>query len=775
MKLLKPTYLLRTLLLLCAVAVVSSACERNETQSLSDKLDHMIANRQVYDCQKEQRIAELRHLLSVSCLTPAQEYEINDRLFGEFHKYKLDSAIRYMERNVLLARRLGDRRKGCLSGIRLAELYSSTGMSIEAKRMLDSIDRRSVPRDMLATYYKAYNRFYQQYVAFSGQRHFRELEERYQDSVIMFADTVSVRYKLDRLYQMSRRNQSHEMEVRLLGFLNSLEPDSQLYAECAYSVGSFYRRRGDDWLARKYYMLSAMTDIRNSTKENAAFQALATLYYRHDDLFRAFRYTQAAVEDALFSNVQFRTVQMSELYSIIIASHQAKESRTKHKLQYYLVLISVLSAVLVLLFIEDWRMGLSMLIVVPLGIGCFMSMFSGYEEKFQRTVTATKALNDTAVEYINGIEVIKAFSQSGTSYAKFVSAAKEGADCFIDWMRGSLFGQVAGMAIFPSTLLGILPVGCLLYMHGTLSAETFLAVIVLSFGVMQPLITAFSYTDDIAQVTTIVGEVAEVLSGEDMQRPERAEKLPADNAVELKDVRFAYHDKEVLHGIDLHIAPGTVNALVGPSGSGKSTIARLIASLWDVKDGEIDLGGVDIRTLPLAECTKHIAYVSQDNYLFDLSVMDNIRMGRKGATDAEVIDAAKKCGCHEFIMGLENGYQTVCGASGGHLSGGERQRISIARAMLKDAPIVILDEATSYTDPENEAVIQSALGRLVRGKTLLVIAHRLSTIADADQIIVVNQGKIEATGTQAELLASCPLYQTMWEAHISVKDDGEVA
>ena len=182
-----------------------------------------------------------------------------------------------------------------------------------------------------------------------------------------------------------------------------------------------------------------------------------------------------------------------------------------------------------------------------------------------------------------------------------------------------------------------------------------------------------------------------------------------------------------------------------------------------------------LATLPLAECTKHIAYVSQDNYLFDLSVMDNIRMGRKGATDAEVIDAAKKCGCHEFIMGLENGYQTVCGASGGHLSGGERQRISIARAMLKDAPIVILDEATSYTDPENEAVIQSALGRLVRGKTLLVIAHRLSTIADADQIIVVNQGKIEATGTQAELLASCPLYQTMWEAHISVKDDGEVA
>ena len=202
--------------------------------------------------------------------------------------------------------------------------------------------------------------------------------------------------------------------------------------------------------------------------------------------------------------------------NIIVERVDSIETTLAHLLPEMTANIVGALAVLVLLFMEDWRMGLSMLMVVPLGIICFMSMFSGYEEKFQRTVTATKALNDTAVEYINGIEVIKAFSQSGTSYAKFVSAAKEGADCFIDWMRGSLFGQVAGMAILPSTLLGILPVGCLLYMHGTLSAETFLAVIVLSFGVMQPLITAFSYTDDIAQVTTIVGEVAEVLSGEDM-------------------------------------------------------------------------------------------------------------------------------------------------------------------------------------------------------------------------------------------------------------------
>lgn len=430
-------------------------------------------------------------------------------------------------------------------------------------------------------------------------------------------------------------------------------------------------------------------------------------------------------------------------------------------------------AVLVLLFAVDWRMGLAMLIVLPLGIACFLSMFNGYEVKFQRAINSTKALNDTAVEYINGIEVIKAFGQSKTSYAKFVSAAKEGADCFIEWMRSCLFGQSAGMAIFPSTLIGILPVGCLLFMHGTLTAETFLTVIILSFGVMQPLITAYSYTDDLAQLGTIVGEVADILSEKDMQRPDTVQVLPKDNAIELKDVRFAYHEKEVLHGVSLRIEPGTVNALVGPSGSGKSTIARLVASLWDVDSGSITLGGVDIRTLPLKECTDRIAYVSQDNYLFDLSVMDNIRMGRKGATDEQVIAAARACGCHDFIMGLENGYQTICGSSGGHLSGGERQRISIARAMLKDAPVIILDEATSYTDPENEAVIQSALARLIQGKTLLVIAHRLSTVADADRIFVVKDGNIAAQGTQDELLESCPLYKEMWETHMSVKDNDE--
>lgn len=461
--------------------------------------------------------------------------------------------------------------------------------------------------------------------------------------------------------------------------------------------------------------------------------------------------------------------------SIIVERVDSIEVTLAHMLPEMTSNIVGALAVLVLLFCVDWRMALATLIVLPVGGAFFMMMFSGYGPKFRRAVESTKNLNDTAVEYINGIEVIKAFGRAKTSYGKFVAAAKEGADCYIEWMRSCLFGQSAGMAIIPSTLLGILPIGCLLYMNGSLPAETFITVIILSFGVMQPIITAFSYTDDIAQVRTIVGEVTDILEKKDLNRPKSAKVLPKDNSIELKNVRFSYRDEEVLHGVSLKVEAGTVNALVGPSGSGKSTIARLIASLWDVDSGSIELGGADIKELPLSECTRRMSFVSQDNYLFDLSVRDNIRMGRKGATDEEVAEAAKKCGCHDFIMSLENGYDTVCGSSGGHLSCGERQRISIARAMLKDAPIVILDEATSYTDPENEAVVQSALAKLIKGKTLLVIAHRLSTIADADRIFVINGGRVEAFGTQSELLKSCPLYRQMWEAHISVKDGDEEA
>ena len=416
------------------------------------------------------------------------------------------------------------------------------------------------------------------------------------------------------------------------------------------------------------------------------------------------------------------------------------------------------------------KLTLLSLLCVPVGAVFFGIMMRGSKESYDNCMVKTKALNDTAVEYINGIEVIKAFGKSRTSYEKFKVAAKEGADCFIEWMRRCNVWQNLAMILMPSFLLGLLPFGAVSYMNGSVTAADLLMLIILSLGLVSPFTTVASYMDDITKMGTIIGEVTEILEREELVRPEKLTQQPNGTDIVLKDVHFGYNDKEILHGIDLEIKQGTINALVGPSGSGKSTIAKLIASFWDTGSGSITFGGVDIKNIPLEDYNRYISYVSQDNYLFDETIMDNIRMGNINATDEDVINAAKACGCHDFIMKLEHGYKTVVGGAGGHLSGGERQRISIARAMLKNAPVVILDEATAYTDPENEALVQSSVAKLVEGRTLIVIAHRLSTIADADKIILINDGRAEACGSQSELLEKSQLYRQMWETHMSVKE-----
>lgn len=458
------------------------------------------------------------------------------------------------------------------------------------------------------------------------------------------------------------------------------------------------------------------------------------------------------------------------LKNIIVERVDTIETTMAHIVPEFTSNMLVPLGLLVYLFNLDWRMALASLVTIPIALVFFGGMMKGYEVNYQNAINKTKALNDTAVEYIGGIEVIKAFGKAQSSYEKFVVAAKEGADCYIEWMRGCNLYFNISLSVFPATMLSILPIGGLLYKGGSLEADVFVQVIILSVGLIASLMSVMSYKDDLARLDTIIGEVTGIITQSELPRPEKTKTLPQNYGITLENVTFGYHEKEVLHGIDMEIGEGTVNAFVGPSGSGKSTIAKLIASLWDVKSGNIKIGDVDIREISSEDYNKMIAYVSQDNFLFDQSVMENIRMGRQGATDDEVVEAAKKCGCHDFIMQLEKGYDTVVGGAGGHLSGGERQRISIARAMLKNAPIVILDEATAYTDPENEALIQASVARLVKGKTLIVIAHRLSTITDSDRIFVIKDGKVNSSGTHDELLKQNGLYADMWDAHISVKD-----
>lgn len=426
--------------------------------------------------------------------------------------------------------------------------------------------------------------------------------------------------------------------------------------------------------------------------------------------------------------------------------------------------------ILIYFFTIDYRLALWSLVPILVGFISYFGMMLDFKPNFEKTVKATKDLNDAAVEYIDGIEVIKAFSKTESSYEKFTTAATAYANSFISWMRKCSIFHALMMTITPYTLLTVLPLGAHYVANGTLTVNHFILCIILSLSIAGPLITAFSYTDDLGKIDVIVGEVVGILDQKELERPQKSIDIPRDNSITLKDVKFGYHDQEVLHGVNMSLQAGSVNAIVGPSGSGKSTIAKLIASLWDVDSGSIEIGGVNIKNIALDDFNKRIAYVAQDNYLFNETVRENIRQANPDATDEDIIEVTKKSGCYEFIMQLENGFDTIVGGAGGHLSGGERQRISIARAMLKDAPIIILDEATAYTDPENEAILQNSIAKLVAGKTLIVIAHRLSTVKDSDQLFVVDEGNIVAHGTHDELLETCPLYKDMWTAHISVKD-----
>ena len=426
--------------------------------------------------------------------------------------------------------------------------------------------------------------------------------------------------------------------------------------------------------------------------------------------------------------------------------------------------------IVVYLFVMDWRMALLSLVTLVVGLAVMSAGMKNYPVKWEGAVKAGKQMANAIVEYIGGIEVVKAFSQSAGSYKKYSDAVNYNANYYVDWMRENQKTMSAYNAILPSVLICVLPCGFAFWLSGSLELSTFLSIVIFSLGLVGPIIAAFTFTDDLAVLGTNVEEISQLLNAEELNHKDAPVKL-ADTGISLRSVSFSYDGTtEVLHDVNLAIHPGTMTALVGPSGSGKSTVAKLIAGYWDVTSGSITLGGHELKDMPLSEIADQISYVSQDNYLFNRSIRENIRMGRPSATDAEVEQAAKQSGCDAFIRKLDNGYDTVVGSAGSHLSGGERQRIAIARAMLKNAPVVILDEATAYIDPENEALVQKAISTLTVGKTLIVIAHRLSTIVGADNIVVVKDGTIHAQGTHEKLLETCPLYRDMWQAHIGAKD-----
>lgn len=419
----------------------------------------------------------------------------------------------------------------------------------------------------------------------------------------------------------------------------------------------------------------------------------------------------------------------------------------------------------------DARAALSSLATLPLSFLCMGLTMKISGRNYDVYNRSNAEMNSAIVEYVEGIEVIKAFGRTGVSYEKFSGAITRYRDFVIQWMSSTWITMKLAFALFPSTLLGVLPVSLALASSGAITAAQAALCVMLAMSMVTSLAQLEVFSNSIKQVQLTVEELQQYLNMAELSEP-RANATLKGCGISLRDVRFSYTGKadgEVIHGLSLDLPQGSFTALVGPSGSGKSTLARLISRFWDVSSGAITLGGVDIRDMPLAQLADMVSFVAQDNFLFRCSIRENIRLGRPSATDEEIYAAARAAQCDEFIRRLPQGYDTPAGEAGKRLSGGEKQRIAIARMLLKDAPVIILDEATAFTDPENEDKVQQSIAALTRGKTLLVIAHRLSTIRSADNIVVLDHGRIAAQGTQETLLSTCPLYQRMWQAHVGAQ------
>ena len=482
----------------------------------------------------------------------------------------------------------------------------------------------------------------------------------------------------------------------------------------------------------------------------------------------------------------------------VVETVDKMEKPIAHVIPEVLANVIIPIVIVVIIFILNWKIALANLVTLPLGMLFSMLMMKDYEAKSKRYIEASKKMNAAAVEYIQGIKVIKAFNKSASSYDKFQKAVEDNRDSMLDWYLSVCFAMTAAMEVLPSTLLVVLPVGLYLFMTGGITLPVLIMCVLLSYASYKPLLKAMAYMDTMANVRVVFGEIQSVLDLPELVRQDTA-PAPHGYDVRFENVVFGYggalcetagaaakdsaagnavngaaakDSTKVFDGLNFTAKEGELTAIVGSSGSGKSTIAKLLAGFWNIDSGHITIGGADIGSMSLERNMQLVTYVSQENFLFNKTIRENLKMAKEDATDAEIEAACTKASIHDFIKSLPDGYDTNAGNAGSKFSGGERQRLTIARALLKDSPIVVLDEATAYSDPENEAIIQQSIDNLVKNKTVIMIAHRLSTIVNADKIIVLDKGKIAAEGTHTELLQRSPLYQKMWQSHISSRDNG---
>lgn len=419
--------------------------------------------------------------------------------------------------------------------------------------------------------------------------------------------------------------------------------------------------------------------------------------------------------------------------------------------------------VFVSMFFADWKLALLSLASLPVGMIAMGAMGACGMKGMDAYYKSAQKMNNTIVEYINGMEVVKVFNRDGESYRRLEQDICSYRNFTLDWYKVCWPWMAIYNSFLPCIALITLPVGSWFVLQGYSTLPDLILVLCMSFGVGAPLLRALSFVPSIPQLSYKIEKIEKSLDAAPLKQNDQ-EFHGKDHSVTFENVRFSYEQGEVLHGISMTAKQGQMTALVGESGSGKSTLAKLIVHFYDTTEGMVKIGGQNVQDMSIESLNEQISYVSQEQFLFHISLKENIRLGKPDASDEEVLEAARKAQCMEFLEKLENGIDTLAGDGGKQLSGGERQRISLARAILKNAPIIVLDEATAFMDPENEEKMNEAISEVIRGKTVIVIAHRLHTIVRADQICVLNQGKIDAVGTHEELLQSCEEYRKLWNA-----------
>ena len=438
--------------------------------------------------------------------------------------------------------------------------------------------------------------------------------------------------------------------------------------------------------------------------------------------------------------------------------------------------------VYIAMFFVDWRLALMSLASIPLSIVAMMIMYSAGMKKMGPYYMASEKMNNTIIEYVNGMEVVKVFNKQTESYKRFSKDVGDYRDYALAWYKTAWPWMALYSALLPCTIILTLPLGGYFAYMGYVSLSDLILVLCLSLSIGLPLLKALGFLPTMPQLNYKISALEDALNIEPLKQGENKFK-GIDHTISYDNVTFGYqlskmgengqpetYIKNVIHNVSFTAKVGEKTAIVGESGSGKSTLAKLLIHYYDVLEGSISIGGQNLQDMSLKALNKEISYVSQDQYLFNTSLLENIRIGNLSATDEEVIEAAKKAQCMEFLDKLPNGIYSLAGEAGKMLSGGERQRISLARAILKNAPIVVLDEATAYADPENEEKMEAAIRELVKGKTLIVIAHKLPAIVDADQILVMNHGRLVANGKHKDLLESSAEYRKLWNATIFSKE-----